>query len=1310
MSADDLYKSVPLLDGSNYQVWAQGMTAVLRAKGVWQVVRGKEVKPPVLSLHTVGVDQDDVDERVKERLAWDNKDDMALGLMQLKMVNSLHSHITETIASETLWEELKNAYGISGPAKVFADFRKVISFKISGNGHPTPELLKLQNTIDQLRLDKVILDDFMQAMILLSAIPVKWDNVPATILATKKRTELTFNLVRDALVTEYERKTTSSNPSSSKKISNVKRKGSEPQYRPTQQQPNQPVPSKGQGGEQQQRKKTRRGKSSKDKGKGRTKEDNYISFMGPVIEIPDTPPPSSSEVRESKKSDYDKDFPPLQSSSLTPPCQITTINGRGIVELTPIAPINRKKVTPTVSPIGKLSIVDKTTPASKYIVGDKLTPPPNLYPDVQAARKLADKIGVRKTIATLSQLESSSTKRKAIDYPLGESSRKRSSSPKKSDDEISLDWGSDLDAEIGATAGLPAKTCKSDILTLKETTNQLQQPYQRLEVNSWVLSAVPLSLPPLWGYNNHTIVTAASDLRGINERFKEHMKVCPTCRHKHHDSEEWIMDSGASIHFTGYKSDFSGIQYGDFGDSETANGITKVTAKGTVFIEHTIELEDGTEYNRVSKLYPVFYMPRLSMRLLSMGTLLQENLEIIGSSSRMIFKNMRTDKVEMTCSPHHHGQTIYWVKSKILKPVGLTASVKYEELHRRMGHPSDEVLRHVPGHTKGFDKLIIPKEHPICPGCAQGKMHSKSFPESSSRATKKFQIIHSDLKEFPVSSYHHFKYYMSFIDDYSSFSWVTKLRNKSDAYDAFLKWIALVKNQYEDKCSIKTWHCDGGGEYITDKFIEKLEKMGINLVRSAPHTPQQHGRAERFNRTTMDKAESLRHQAGLPSSWWEFAVDHAVYVYNRTPMRRLQWQTPYELIHGEKPDISHIRVLGCGAYVWLPEAKRQNKLSPKSELMIYLGDATGIKGYKFMRTQNNIIFIGTTAQFIEDYFPRKEKQYRGDPGQPLEETGNDKGQPDSPHLPNKEDDDEHDDNHSSHQPASSPPEQDQQRVRRSTRERRNVYKPDNVYGDRNPTDIDRNADKDRFWKEVIEPGQDSNQNGSPDPSAGNNRDSGLNPAPDNHSDDQSQHEDISDDDLNRIVREGGEELVNLLLMRASTHNIPQQFRDILKLPQEQRDEWINACKEEIEALRKRQVFDLVDLPKGKKPISNRWVFDIKADSRKRARLVAKGFEQKEGIDYDAIFSPVVRYETVRLMLALGALENWHFEALDVKTAFLYGRLDKEVYMRQPEGFVIRGKKDKVFRLKKAIYGLKQASHSWWEELKNSMSQFSFQYT
>jgi hypothetical protein len=119
--------------------------------------------------------------------------------------------------------------------------------------------------------------------------------------------------------------------------------------------------------------------------------------------------------------------------------------------------------------------------------------------------------------------------------------------------------------------------------------------------------------------------------------------------------------------------------------------------------------------------------------------------------------------------------------------------------------------------------------------------------------------------------------------------------------------------------------------------------------------------------------------------------------------------------------------------------------------------------------------------------------------------------------------------------------------------------------------------------------------------------------------------------------------------------------------------WMTTMQEEIEALHKNNTWDLVPLPQGRKAIDNKWVYKIKRDGndqveRYHARLVVKGYAQKEGIDFNEIFSMVVRLTTIRVVLAMCAIFDLHLEQLDVKTAFLHGELEEEIYMLQPEGF------------------------------------------
>ncbi|GJR16557.1 putative ribonuclease H-like domain-containing protein [Tanacetum coccineum] len=162
----------------------------------------------------------------------------------------------------------------------------------------------------------------------------------------------------------------------------------------------------------------------------------------------------------------------------------------------------------------------------------------------------------------------------------------------------------------------------------------------------------------------------------------------------------------------------------------------------------------------------------------------------------------------------------------------------------------------------------------------------------------------------------------------------------------------------------------------------------------------------------------------------------------------------------------------------------------------------------------------------------------------------------------------------------------------------------------------------------------------------------------------------------------------------------------------QDDSWVQAMQEELLQFKLQQVWVLVDLPHGMKVIGTKWVYRNKRDERgvvvrNKARLVAQGYTQEEGIDYDEVFAPVARIEAIRLFLAFASFMGFIVYQMDVKSAFLYGTIDEEVYVSQPPGFVDPDHPKKVYKVVKALYGLHQAPRAWYATLSTFLEKHGY---
>jgi hypothetical protein len=158
---------------------------------------------------------------------------------------------------------------------------------------------------------------------------------------------------------------------------------------------------------------------------------------------------------------------------------------------------------------------------------------------------------------------------------------------------------------------------------------------------------------------------------------------------------------------------------------------------------------------------------------------------------------------------------------------------------------------------------------------------------------------------------------------------------------------------------------------------------------------------------------------------------------------------------------------------------------------------------------------------------------------------------------------------------------------------------------------------------------------------------------------------------------------------------------------------VKAMNSELESIQKNKTWELTDLHVGHKAIGLKWVFKLKRNAegkiiKYKARLVAKGYVQQHGVDYDEVFAPVARMDTVKVILALAANRGWKVHHLHLKTAFLNGDLEEEIYVAQPEGFAVKGREQCVLKLSKALYGLKQAPRAWNIKLDKSLRKLGFE--
>lgn len=692
--------------------------------------------------------------------------------------------------------------------------------------------------------------------------------------------------------------------------------------------------------------------------------------------------------------------------------------------------------------------------------------------------------------------------------------------------------------------------------------------------------------------------------------------------------QEWYPDSAASAHITNNTAQLQSSEpY--LGDDQVIVGngdYLPITHVGSI----SLQTPQGT-----LPLKDILICPGITKSLLFVSKLTADYpCEFTFDANSVCVKDKATSKV-ITQGRRH--KDLYVLKDSRFQAFYSTRQQATSDCvwHKRLGHTHMEVLQQLSQQSA----IVMNKASSrlCCDACHLGKSSNLPFVASLSVSHRPLERIHCDLwGPSPVVSSQGFKYYVIFIDNFSRFAWFYPLKLKSDFFSVFVRFQSLVENQYQHR--IGQFQCDGGGEFINKQFLKHLEFHGIKQLLSCPHTPQQNGLSERKHRHITELGITMMLDSKVPQQLWVEAFFTANFIGNLLPSSVLKdRKSPFEVLNGKAPVYTSLRVFGCKCYPYL-RPYMKNKFDPKSLVCVFLGYNENYKGYRCLYPPTGRVFISRHVLFDESQFPFGDMYS------------------------------------SYHKPTDS--------------FLLNSWKTMNLHSSIGVSDQDIAKQQEVQVEElppqfvvVDNPVQELHSSivqGTP--IYDHNHVSESSGSAESH-----QSNEVIDQAapvLHPMTTRARVGIVKpnpryAMVAVKSVYPEPKSIKAALQDPG-----WKNAMQVEINNMVETGTFELVPPEEGQNPVSCGWVHKTKLDAfgtllKLRSRLVARGNEQEEGIDFLETFSPVVRTATIRTVLHVDVTKKWKIKQLDVQNAFLHGDLKETVYMTQPPGFVDSTRPDHV---------------------------------